>query len=70
MSPPLIGFDVVDVTTGTTVGRIAAIDDSTANLLFELEDGRLIPAAEELITNIDSKNKVIKMTIPEGLLEL
>ena len=66
----LIGFDVVDVTTGTTVGRIAAIDDSTANLLFELEDGRLIPAAEELITNIDSKNKVIKMTIPEGLLEL
>lgn len=66
----LIGFDVVDVTTGTTVGRIAAIDDSTANLLFELEDGRLIPAAEELITNIDSKNKVIKMTIPEGLLDL
>lgn len=66
----LIGFDVVDVTTGTTVGRIAAIDDSTVNLLFELEDGRLIPAAEELITNIDSKNKVIKMTIPEGLLEL
>jgi 16S rRNA processing protein RimM len=66
----LIGFDVVDVTTGTTVGRIAAIDDSTANLLFELEDGRLIPAAEELITNIDTKNKVIKMTIPEGLLEL
>ncbi len=66
----LVGFDVVDVTTGTTVGRIAAIDDSTANLLFELEDGRLIPAAEELITNIDSKNKVIKMTIPEGLLEL
>ena len=63
----LIGFDVVDVTTGTTVGRIAAIDDSTANLLFELEDGRLIPAAEELITNIDSN---IKMTIPEGLLEL
>ena len=66
----LIGFDVVGVTTGTTVGRIAAIDDSTANLLFELEDGRLIPAAEELITNIDSKNKVIKMTIPEGLLDL
>ena len=66
----LIGFDVVGVTTGTTVGRIAAIDDSTANLLFELEDGRLIPAAEELITNIDTKNKVIKMTIPEGLLDL
>ena len=66
----LIGFDVVDVTTGTTVGRIAAIDDSTANLLFELEDGRLIPAAEELITNIDSKRQQISIQIPQGLLEL
>lgn len=66
----LIGFDVVDVTTGTTVGRIAAIDDSTVNLLFELEDGRLIPAAEELITNIDSKRQQISIQIPQGLLEL
>ena len=66
----LIGFDVVDVTTGTTVGRIAAIDDSTANLLFELEDGRLIPAAEELITNIDTKRQQISIQIPQGLLEL
>ena len=66
----LIGFDVVDVTTGTTVGRIAAIDDSTANLLFELEDGRLIPAAEELITGIDTSHRQISLNIPQGLLEL
>ena len=66
----LIGFDVVDVTTGTTVGRIATIDDSTVNLLFELEDGRLIPAAEELITNIDTKRQQISIQIPQGLLEL
>ena len=66
----LVGFDLVDATTGTKVGTIAAIDDSTANLLFELEDGRLIPANDDLITDIDTKHKVIKMNIPEGLLEL
>lgn len=66
----LVGFDIVDAQTAAPVGRIAAIDDSTANLLFELEDGRLIPAAEELITNIDSKRQQISIQIPQGLLEL
>ena len=66
----LVGFDIVDDKSGTNVGRIAAIDDSTANLLFELEDGRLIPANDDLINDIDNKRKVITMTIPEGLLEL
>ena len=66
----LVGYAIVDATTNTKVGRIATIDDSTVNLLFELEDGRLIPANDDLINNIDSKGKVITMTIPEGLLEL
>ena len=66
----LVGFNIVEADTGTTIGRIAAIDDSTANLLFELEDGRLIPANDDLINDIDNKRKVITMTIPEGLLEL
>ena len=46
------------------------ISDTTANLLFELEDGRLIPANDDLINDIDMKGRVISMTIPEGLLEL
>ena len=66
----LVGFDLAETATATNVGRIAAIDDTTANLLFELEDGRLIPANNDLIDHIDTKNKVITMTIPEGLLEL
>lgn len=66
----LVGFNIVEADTGTTIGRIAVIDDSTANLLFELEDGRLIPANDDLINDIDNKRKVITMTIPEGLLEL
>ena len=66
----LVGFDIVDAQTAVPVGRIAVIDDSTANLLFELEDGRLIPAAEELITGIDTTHRQISLNIPQGLLEL
>ena len=66
----LIGFDLVEAKDGIRVGTIATIDDSTANLLFELEDGRLIPASDDLITDINIKERTIKMEIPEGLLEI
>ena len=66
----LVGYDLEDAGNGQKIGRIAAIDDTTANLLFVLEDGRLIPASDELIERIDTKERTIKMDIPEGLLEL
>ena len=66
----LVGFDIVTASDGAAVGRIAAIDDSTVNLLFELEDGTLIPANDDLITDIDMAKKQITMNIPKGLLEL
>ena len=66
----LVGFDIIDAGTGSKVGTIAAIDDATVNLLFELEDGRLIPASDDLISDIDMKQGEIRMNIPEGLLEL
>ena len=66
----LVGFDIVEASNNKKVGTIASIDDSTANILFELEDGRLIPATDDLITDINTKDRTIKMEIPEGLLEL
>ena len=66
----LVGFDLIEASNNKKVGTIASIDDSTANILFELEDGRLIPATDDLITDINTKDKTIKMEIPEGLLEL
>ena len=66
----IIGFTVIDEQTNTTVGTIASVDDSTENVLFELEDGTLIPASEDLITNIDTKKRTITIDLPEGLLEL
>ena len=66
----LVGFDILEAQSGKAVGRIAAIDDATMNILFELEDGRLVPASENLITAIDQEARTITMHIPEGLLEL
>ena len=66
----IIGYSLIDTNTRQTVGKIASIDDSTLNILFCLENGRLIPASEELITDIDPKNRIISINIPEGLLEL
>ena len=66
----IVGYSIVDAGTGRTVGKIASIDDSTINILFCLEDGTLIPASEELITDIDQENRIITIDIPEGLLAL
>ena len=66
----IVGFDIIDANTGKKVGTIASIDESTLNILFELEDGTLIPASEELITDIDKNNKTITIALPEGILDL
>ena len=66
----LVGFDIVEASNSKVVGKIAAIDDTTQNILFELEDGRLIPASDELITNIDTNRQQIIVQIPTGLLEI
>ena len=66
----LVGFEIVNAANGKTVGRVAAIDDSTANILFEMEDGMLIPANDDLIEVIDAEQQQIKMNIPQGLLDI
>ena len=66
----LVGFDLIDANGNEKVGTIAAIDDTTQNILFELEDGTLIPASDDLITDIDTQQRQITMNIPEGLLDI
>ena len=66
----IVGFELIDASTGKSAGRIASVDDATINILFELEDGKLIPASEELITNVDTKKQQIFINLPEGILEL
>lgn len=66
----LVGYTVKDAINNKVVGRIAFVDDATENILFELEDGMLLPAPDELIVEIDQEEHTIIMNIPEGLLNL
>ena len=66
----LVGYTVKDAIYNKVVGHIAFVDDATENILFELEDGMLLPAPDELIVEIDQEEHTIIMNIPEGLLNL
>jgi len=66
----IVGYALIDSRTGRTVGTIASVDDSTLNILFELTDGKLIPASEELITDVDTDKRQITIDLPEGILDL
>ena len=66
----IVGFDIIEAESGNKIGRIASVDDTTLNILFCLEDERLIPASEDLITAIDQQARSITMHLPAGLLDL
>ena len=66
----IIGFSLIDETSGECIGKIASVDDSTLNILFELDNERLIPASEELITDVDKENRTITIELPQGILDL
>lgn len=68
----VIGFKVIDKNYGT-VGIIKAINDSTAQALFEIDkDGIeiLIPMNDEFIVKVDRENQLIEVVTPEGLIDL
>lgn len=66
----LIGFRVE---AGELRGEITDFYDSEMNPLFGVDFSqgeRLIPAAEEFIAQIDFDKGIIRMVLPEGLMEL
>ena len=68
-----IGYQLIDNTLGE-VGLITDVDETTINVLFFVErvggGELLIPASDELITEIDTENKRILIRVPEGLIDL
>jgi len=68
----VIGFTIKDQNFGD-VGIIKAINDSTAQALFEIDRNGveiLIPMNDEFIVKIDRDNKTIEVNVPEGLIDL
>mgnify|MGYP002623556191 CR=1 FL=1 len=70
----LVGFTVVDSDGHQAVGEIIKVDLTTINTLFEVRtaDGKtvLIPAADELVDDVDRDHRTITLRIPEGILNL
>lgn len=68
----VIGFKINDKNFGE-VGAIKAINDSTAQALFEVDrDGIeiLIPMNDEFIVEVNRETKTILVETPEGLIDL
>ena len=69
----LVGWQLTDAGSGETLGEITAVDDSTMNVLLEVQgpDRKLVvPAAEDLIEAFDKENGRLSLRVPEGLLEM
>ena len=72
----IIGYRFVNDADNREIGTIVGFDDSTENILFEVmktdDPGSpiLIPAAEEFIKSIDNDKREIRVTLPEGLIDL
>lgn len=67
-----IGFQVNDKLYGD-VGVITAIDETTINVLFQVEKGGkelLIPAVDDFIVDMDHEQKILYVRLPEGLINL
>jgi len=67
------GFTVADE-RGHLLGSIAAVDDSSANVLLTLltPDGRetLVPLHKDLVTSCDIAKRSLCLRLPKGLLNL
>ena len=70
----LIGFKILDYGSNESIGCISDYDDSTENLLFEVENNSgskyLIPATDDFIIDIDESNEIVIMQLPDGLINL
>lgn len=64
----IVGYDIVDASSKKLIGRIEAVDETTVNVLLELADGTLIPAAYEFIRDIDHEGRKMYMQLPDGLI--
>ena len=56
------------------IGTLAYVDDSTENVLFSVSKPGggevLIPASGDFIVSVDPEGRKIRVSLPEGLLDL
>ena len=63
------GYTILDE-NGKPLGTIVDVDDSTENVLFEVDNEGTqfyVPVVEDFILAIDEDNRTLTMNLPEGL---
>lgn len=69
----IVGYSLIDIDLDGNekeVGLIDSVDESTENVLLTLSGGQLVPAAYELIADIDHDSRKLYMNLPDGILDL
>jgi len=72
-SSHLIGYTAFDSKTGKTIGIIEDIIEYPSNQLFKIDKNGseiLIPVSDDFVVDLDKKNKMVTLSIPEGLLDI
>lgn len=62
----LEGYQVLSQ-EGTDMGKIVAVDESTANILATTDQEHLVPLHEDLIMQLDTDTQLIQIQIPYKL---
>lgn len=62
-----VGYRMIDEKDGHEIGTIRDYDDSTENILFDV-DGNLVPAGAIEVERLNANEKTIIVRLPEGLL--
>jgi 16S rRNA processing protein RimM len=68
----IIGFEVEDLVYGR-IGTVTGIIDMTHYPVIQINAGGkevLVPAVKEMIRQIDRENKILVLSVPDGLIEL
>ena len=68
----IVGFIIYD--GDTEVGQVSMVDDSTANVLMHVITASgstlLLTLSADLINDVYADNKILKMNLPDGLIDL
>ncbi|MFN7996614.1 MAG: ribosome maturation factor RimM [Bryobacteraceae bacterium] len=66
----LIGCEVVERSSGASLGRVLGLQETGGPGVLEVEGGLLIPFAREICVAIEPESRRIVVDLPEGLKEL
>ncbi len=71
----ILGFSVIAQNHGEMLlGKVVAVDDSTINVLLEIETPAgeilLVPAIEDIIQQVNTNERTIIAILPDGLINL